>query len=197
MWKHTLLFEHTLQYNNKVTMHAFRKLHEQSGLSLAIALLIFLACAMVGATILSAATASDGTLLDLKEDSHDTYLLNSAADYIISKVEDVTYDPHSTASEDVIESAVWTMAQNVSGSSQSSNDSLDFTITSDNTSEEIHADMSMDTDYNLKIQLTKTSDNHTSYLNVRIAGSAYVDPSGTVKTVSWKDDNPRITRRKV
>jgi hypothetical protein len=69
-------------------MHAFKKLHEQSGLSLAIALLIFLACAMAGATILSATTASDGTLLDLKEDSHDTYLLDSAADYIISKAED-------------------------------------------------------------------------------------------------------------
>lgn len=197
MWKHTLLFEHTLQYNNKVTMHAFRKLHEQNGLSLAIALLIFLACAMVGATILSAATASDGTLLDLKEDSHDTYLLNSAADYMITKVEDVTYDPGSAAPEDMIQNTVYAMAQKVSGSKQSSNDSLDFTITSDNTSEEIHADMRMDTDYNLKIQITKTRDNHTSYLNVRIAGSEYVDPSGTVNTVSWKDDNPRITRRKV
>ncbi|MDD6258114.1 MAG: hypothetical protein PUA69_02510 [Erysipelotrichaceae bacterium] len=166
-------------------MHAFKKLHEQSGLSLAIALLIFLACAMAGATILSAATASDGTLLDLKEDSHDTYLLDSAADYIISKA------------EDVIENTVWTMAQTVSASKQSSDESLDFTITSDDTSEVIHADMSMDKDNNLKIQLTKNRDNHTSYLNVRIAGSAYVDPSGTVKTVSWKDDNPRITRRKV
>lgn len=138
-------------------MHAFKKLHEQSGLSLAIALLIFLACAMAGATILSAATAS----------------------------------------EDAIENTVWTMAQTVSASKQSSDESLDFTITSDDTSEVIHADMSMDKDYNLKIQLTKNRDNHTSYLNVRIAGSAYVDPSGTVKTVSWKDDNPRITRRKV
>ncbi len=179
-------------------MHAYKKLKDQSGLSLAVALLIFLACAMVGATILSAATASDGTLLDLKEDSHDTYLLNSAADYLISKVEDVSFDPGSDAPEDMIQGTVHAMAQNVYDSKQPVNDTLDFTITSsDNTSESIHADMSMDTDYNLKVQLSKTEDDHTSYLNVRITGSAYVDPSGTVQTVNWKDNNPKITRRKV
>lgn len=178
-------------------MHAYKKLKDQSGLSLAVALLIFLACAMVGATILSAATASDGTLLDLKDDSHDTYLLNSAADYMISKVEDVTFDFGSSAPEDMIQSTVYSMARNVHDSTTSVHDALDFTITSDNASESIHADMTMDTDYNLKVQLSKKEDNHTSYLNVRIAGSAYVDPSGTVQTVNWKDDNPEITRRKV
>lgn len=56
-----------------------RKFKDKSGASLMLALLVFLICAMVGASVLAAATASTGVVTTTWTDDADVYAMKSAA----------------------------------------------------------------------------------------------------------------------
>ena len=59
-------------------MRCSKKLKSKSGASLVLAILVFLICALVGSTILDAASASSGTLTNTWQEDKDVYALKSA-----------------------------------------------------------------------------------------------------------------------
>lgn len=64
-----------------------RKLNNQTGASLMVALLFFVMCATVGSIILAAATASSGRLVNIRGDDQAYYATSSAAGLIIKQIE--------------------------------------------------------------------------------------------------------------
>ncbi len=68
-----------------------KKLHSRRGASAVIALLFFLVCLMVGAVILTAATANAGRLTHLRSDQEDYFLISSAARLIRDDIKNARY----------------------------------------------------------------------------------------------------------
>ncbi len=67
-----------------------KKLKSNDGLSLAIALLLFLICAVVASVILTAGTAASGRLSKKAELDQKYYLVNSVADLLVEELEGKT-----------------------------------------------------------------------------------------------------------
>jgi hypothetical protein len=68
-----------------------RKLKSENGASLALALLFFVICAMVGSVVLAAATAAAGRIANLQKSDQARYTLESAADLIESQLTGWSY----------------------------------------------------------------------------------------------------------
>ncbi|MCR5097189.1 MAG: hypothetical protein K6A70_10725 [Erysipelotrichaceae bacterium] len=68
-------------------IQSVRKLKSENGASLAIALLLFLICAVVSSVVLTAGTAASGRLSKKAEMDQKYYLVNSAAELIIEELE--------------------------------------------------------------------------------------------------------------
>lgn len=76
-----------------------RKLKSENGASLALALLFFVICAMVGSVVLAAATAAAGRIANLQKSDQARYTLESAADLIESQLTGWSYVRTGTTSE--------------------------------------------------------------------------------------------------
>lgn len=79
-----------------------RKLKSKSGISLAIALVFFLLCAMVGTVVLSAASASAGNTAKERQLYRETLALTSAAELLSQDIQTMTYTGSYTRTEIVI-----------------------------------------------------------------------------------------------
>lgn len=64
-----------------------RKLHSESGASLAVALLFFIVCAIVGSIVLTAATASMGRISAMGKDQENKYAVQSAANVLVNELQ--------------------------------------------------------------------------------------------------------------
>lgn len=85
-----------------------RKLKSENGASLALALLFFVICAMVGSVVLAAATAAAGRIANLQKSDQARYTLESAADLIESQLTGWSYvraGATSTSEAGVVRSA--------------------------------------------------------------------------------------------
>ncbi len=78
-----------------------RKLKSRSGISLAIALVFFLLCAMVGTVVLSAASASAGNTARERQLYRETLALTSAANLLSQDIQAMTYTGAYTRTETV------------------------------------------------------------------------------------------------
>lgn len=68
-----------------------KKIKSESGASLVLAILVFLICALVGSTILAAATASSGTITTSWHNEKDVYTLKSAETLFEQNFENKTW----------------------------------------------------------------------------------------------------------
>jgi len=78
-----------------------RKLKSRAGISLAIALVFFLLCAMVGTVVLSAASASAGNTARERQLYRETQALISAAQLLSQDIQAITYTGSYTKTETV------------------------------------------------------------------------------------------------
>ncbi|MCR5825457.1 MAG: hypothetical protein K6G54_02695, partial [Oscillospiraceae bacterium] len=69
-----------------VHRHVTRKLHSRRGASITFALLLFLVCAVVGAVVLTAGTASSGRVSELAEMDRRYYAVTSAAELLAQEL---------------------------------------------------------------------------------------------------------------
>ena len=65
-----------------------RKLQSNKGASLAVALLFFLMCSVVGTILLISATAASGRMKDMKTEDQDRYAVFSAAELLKKDIQD-------------------------------------------------------------------------------------------------------------
>ena len=78
------------------------KLKSESGASLALALLFFLICAVIGSVVLSAATASSGRLSNIADNDQRYYSVTSAAVLVKDLIEDNEFSVLDDYSEAVL-----------------------------------------------------------------------------------------------
>lgn len=165
-----------LQYNERVGRTFFlvqimdksirKKLKSKSGASLMLALFVFLICAMVGATILAAASASSGVVTTTWTDDADVYAMKSAAALFDDTFENATEFnannaeyvkdndgtikvPTSTTLDTLYKTlCVYEYNQNAG--------SISETITMTVNSKDIQASVTMDDSYNVTAVFTMT-----------------------------------------
>ena len=71
---------------------ARKKLHNEKGASVVLALIFFLVCLMVGGVVLTAASANAGRFSHLRADEQDYFLLSSAASLLHDDLSGARYD---------------------------------------------------------------------------------------------------------
>lgn len=169
-----------------------QKLKEKTGASIVLALLFFLICALVGSTVLSASSAGSGTLTNTYDYDSNVYLMKSGADLITDgfdaqfKASDFEQSNGqlkvpTTSNVDTLYQALCATVYNTS---QSCKETLSLTL---NTamSEVVTAEITMNTDYDVQIVLTKENTNRVVEVNLdsSCASGNTIQEKGA--SVSW------------
>lgn len=181
----------------KVRERAAEKITSSEGVTILIALLFFMMCAVVGSIILTAATAASGRLSTLRETEKDYYITSSAAEFLKDSIEGTEVEIRTSngttayyidgsqvqAAEDVLvnllnattKKLTYTMEVHSGGSS------------SDNTVD-VNIDMTVDDDY--QITAVVREDNYQLTL---VLPSVIDDDPGTVSSDSSGNSCSTVT----
>jgi hypothetical protein len=169
-----------------------RKFTSKSGLSIMLALLVFLMAALVGTTILSAATVSSGAANTVQQDEVDVRLLESGANLIKEAVCSDTYTFKNDGSDDVAPSGsvtIDTMTKNLAilvHKGETAKATTSFTIKVGTSGTPVKCTVKMDSLYNVSAKLTMTNSTHSGKVTV---SAATVEDSGQNSSiVSWSDE---------
>ncbi|NCB32305.1 MAG: hypothetical protein EOM64_00235 [Erysipelotrichia bacterium] len=179
-----------------------KKLNQSQGASLMLALLVFLICAMCGSVVLAAGTAAAGRIAGLKESDQSLYTLTSAAGAIGDELRTAryTYDSDNAALTEVTpkSSIMAGTLEYLCSMIADGNDSATKNVTltaagSDLLSDEVNADITMDSKYSIQAVFTM-NDSRTAVI-LTSAGVPYVDSQyeteDSPKSMTWAD--PEIT----
>ena len=139
-----------------------KKIKSESGASLVLAMLVFLVCALVGATILSAATSSAGTLTNTWQEEKDVYVLKSAEKLVADSFSTVTwkaniYENEKDDTGKITASTASTSLKDLYNvlciktyNNSSAVQSLTLKLGNSSTAvDDVNAEISMDADYNV------------------------------------------------
>lgn len=173
-----------------------KKLKSKSGASVALAILVFLVCALVGSTILAAATSSSGTLTTTWGADKDSYALKSAAKILKPSFEGQVWTADttklvngklpavSTADLKTLYDAMSTTTYN--GAQADVN--LTFTVGNADTANgnTVKVSITMDSSYNVTAVFTKDGATRkvTEYFPAATASGDQTQAQGT--KVSWE-----------
>lgn len=181
-----------------------RKLSEDSGASILIALIFFMICAVVGTLMITASMASSGRMHNLKSDQQSYYNIYSAAKLLEKELCDQKYSKYKEVSESGEESMEYLEKPNSSFSDLLVNcadhifekhTEIEKTLyvslpsSTDKEEMEVEAKFFMDTDYQIVISLYEKSNPSIEY-EVRIPA---ILSQSNAQTIVIKDDK-EVTR---
>jgi len=145
-----------------------KKLKNNDGASLALALLVFLMAALIGVSILSASMSGNGSVQSLEKHDRDMYLVESAADILSDNIcgKSYTYVESDKPDNRVdLSKLAETMAYVVSNTGKECSVS-DFTITINGDSDsEVTCDLTMNTSYQINGVIKHGSQQATIFID--------------------------------
>jgi hypothetical protein len=184
-----------------------KKLKSKSGASLVLAILVFLICALVGSSILAAATASSGTLTTAWQNDKDVYTLKSAEKLFEPYFEGQTWksgsytnidsttgkikDVPASSTMDTLYQYMCIVNYNNNGSA---NTVQTITYTLGNTSlntTPVTATVTMDASYNITASFAMTGSSRTVELHLSAATGTGDTTRAKGAAVSW--NQPIVT----
>lgn len=182
-----------------------KKIKSESGASLVLAILVFLICALVGSTILAAATASSGTITSAWQNDKDVYTLKSTEKILEQSFTDKTWKavdypsrdtngkitaiPTSSTADDMYQYlCIQTFNE---GTAQKT---LKYTLSDTslkNTSYDVNVTVKMDDSYNITAVFSMTGSSRTVNLYMSAATATGTTTRTKGAAVSW--NRPVVT----
>jgi len=178
-----------------------KKIKSESGASLVLAILVFLICALVGSTILAAATASSGTLTTTSKNDKSTYTLISAEKLFVQSFDNKIWkagDYSKIDSAGKIEDVPSLPTMNnlyqylcvCTYNDGSASYSLIYTL-NDDASTNVNVAVTMDDTYSINAVFTQTDSSRTVVLNLPGATATGTTTRTMGASVGWS--NPSVT----